>query len=141
MQSYPLEDVQGIYREVSQTGFCFIIEVDGRPIGECWLQEMNIDRILARHPDLDCRRIDLVIGEKSLWSRGHGTDEIRTLTRWGVEVEGADKIYGAGVSDYNPRSRRAFEKAGYVEEARFPEPPGLKARWSCDMVCEREDHP
>ncbi len=42
VQSYSLEDIQGIYREVSQAAFCFVIELDGRAIGDCWLQEMNI---------------------------------------------------------------------------------------------------
>jgi len=44
--SYNLEQVQEIYCSVSQNAFCFIIEVDGTPIGECWLQQMNLDRIL-----------------------------------------------------------------------------------------------
>ena len=65
VQSYSLEDVQGIYREVSQTAFCFIIQVHGHAIGECWLQKMNLDRVLSRYPDKDCRRIDLTIGERS----------------------------------------------------------------------------
>ncbi len=39
--SHSLEQIQQIYRKVSQNAFCFIIEVDGRPIGECWLQRMS----------------------------------------------------------------------------------------------------
>ncbi len=38
-----LDQVQSMYQSVSQTAFCFIIELDGRPIGECWLQKMNLD--------------------------------------------------------------------------------------------------
>ncbi len=136
---YSLEEVQAIYRGVSQTAFCFIIEVDGRPIGECWLQEMNIDRILSKYPGRDCRRVDLVIGEKDQWGRGYGTDAIRTLTRFGFEEEGADMLFGL-VSDYNLRSRRAFEKAGYFEDARIEEPPGGKAQWSYDLVRTREEY-
>ena len=51
VQSYTLEEVQGIYRGVSRKAFCFIAEVDGTPIGECWLQQMNLERILKRYPD------------------------------------------------------------------------------------------
>ena len=61
--SYTLGELQPIYRGVSQTSFCFIIEANGRPIGECWLQPMNLDRILDQHAGKDCRRIDLLIGE------------------------------------------------------------------------------
>jgi len=34
-----------IYRPVSANAFCFIIEVAGQPVGECWLQKMNIPDI------------------------------------------------------------------------------------------------
>ena len=37
------------------------IMYEGKPIGECWLQQMNIEHILARHPGKDLRRIDLII--------------------------------------------------------------------------------
>ena len=67
-----LEEVQGIYRWVSQTAFCFMIEVGGMPIGECWLQRMNLERILEKYPNADCRRIDLMIGEKAFWGQGLG---------------------------------------------------------------------
>ena len=61
--SYTLGDMQKIYRSISHKAFCFISEYDGVPVGECWLQRMNLERILSRFPGLDCRRIDLVIGE------------------------------------------------------------------------------
>jgi RimJ/RimL family protein N-acetyltransferase len=79
-----------------------------------------------------------LIGEKNLWGRGYGTDAIKALTRFGFEEEGADMIFGL-VEDYNPRSLRAFAKAGYVEDQRVEEPPGRKARWACDLVLGRED--
>ena len=44
VRSYGLEQIQAIYRSVSQHAFCFVIEADGQPIGECWLQAMNLDR-------------------------------------------------------------------------------------------------
>jgi len=53
---YDLAQVQAIYRGVSQNAYCFVIEFTGRAIGECWLQRMNLERILARYPGQDCRR-------------------------------------------------------------------------------------
>ncbi len=140
VESRPLDDVQGIYREVSRTAFCFIIEVGGLPIGECWLQEMNIDRVLSRYPGKDCRRIDLMIGEKRLWGQGYGTETIRTLTKFGFEQANADLIFGCGIADYNPRSRRAFEKAGYTVDRWVENSPGSKARYECDMVLSRDNY-
>ncbi len=60
--AYTLEQVQRIYRGISQNASCFIIEVDGKSVGECWLQRINLKRILEKYLRLDCRRIDLMIG-------------------------------------------------------------------------------
>ena len=140
VESYDLEEVQGMYRWVSQNAFCFIIEFNCQPIGKCWLQRMNIERLLEKYPGKDCRRIDLMIGEKRLWGRGLGTDTIRTLTRFGLEEEGADMIFGL-VGDYNLRSVGAFKKAGYEVDAEVEEPPGEKAKFSYDLVIRRQIRP
>ena len=129
-------EVRAIYRHVSRTALMFIIEVGGRGAGECWLQEMNLPRLLERLPGQDERRIDLMIGDRSLWSQGYGTRAIRLLTRLGFE-QGAYAIFGCDIADYNPRSRSAFEKAGYsVCDVRAD--PGPKGRQrSYDMVAWR----
>ncbi len=113
-RDYTLAQVQEIVREISKSAYCFIIEYEGRPIGDCWLQEMNLGRILALYPGLDCRRIDLEI-EKAYWGRGIGTSVISLLTDFGLRSEGADAIFGVDVADHNIGSRRAFEKAGFSE--------------------------
>lgn len=93
VSAYDLKTVQLIYRSVSQNAFCFIMEVEGQPIGEGWLQRINIERIQTKYPDQDCRRIDLMIGEKQFWGQGLGTDTIRTLTRFGFDDENADRLF------------------------------------------------
>ncbi|MHC4607453.1 MAG: GNAT family N-acetyltransferase [Planctomycetota bacterium] len=138
VQGYTLEEMRDIYRTTSRRAYVFVIELDGRPIGDCWLQEMNRNSILARHPgSMDLRRIDLVIGAKELWGRGWGTKVIGMLTRFGFEECGADAIFGL-VSDHNPRSRRAFEKNGYVVERVVPQPAGGKVKESYDLVLTRD---
>ena len=137
--SRPLAETQMIYRGVSQHAFCFIAELDGRPIVGCWLQEMNLKRLLARYPSgVDLRRIDLIIGEKELWGQGWGTRMIGLLARFGFDECGADAIFGCGIGDYNPRSRRAFEKNGFVVDRVIPQPPGRKAAKVYDLVLTRE---
>src|SRR5262245_19564669 len=136
VESYDLEEVQGMYRWVSQNAFCFIIEFNDQPIGKCWLQQMNIERLLEKYSGKDCRRIDLLIGEKKLWGNGLGTETIRILTEFGFEREGADLIFGL-VGDYNLRSAGAFKKAGYVIDAEIEEPPGGKAKYGLDLVMRR----
>ena len=129
-----LEEVQGIYRWVSQTAFCFMIEVGGMPIGECWLQRMNLERILEKYPNADCRRIDLMIGEKAFWGQGLGTEAIRLLTELAFEGEKADLVFGCDIADYNPASQKAFQKNGYTIDAKISQPPGDKAKECYDLM-------
>ena len=136
--SRTMEEIKAIYRGVSQTAFCFMIEFQGKPIGECQLQQMNLERILNRYPGLDCRRIDIMIGEKSLWGQGLGTEAIGLLTQYGFDSEHADAIFGCDIADTNPRSRRAFEKNGYVVDGVYRTPQGNKATRTYDLVCRRD---
>lgn len=138
VSSYTFEEVQGIYRYVSQNAFCFIIQADGRPVGECCLQRMNLERILSKYPDLDCRRIDIMIGEKEYWSQGIGTESIRLVTDFGFESENADMIFYCNVADYNIRSQKACQKAGYELMAEIREEPGFKANFIYDYSMTRE---
>ncbi|MDE2815632.1 MAG: GNAT family N-acetyltransferase [Chloroflexota bacterium] len=118
-----LEDLQTIYRWISTHAYCFIMEVAGKPIGECWLQRMNLQRIVAQFPDQDLRRIDLMIGEKELWGRGYGTEAIRLLVEFGFRQQGADAIFAPVAAD-NRRSQRAFQKNGFTCYARHRESDG-----------------
>ena len=112
----PLGEVQSIYRWVSTHAHCFIIELEGRSIGECWLQRMNLRRIVDQFPGKDLRRIDIAIGEKELWGRGYGSEAIRLLVDFGFAHETVDSIFGI-VSADNERSLRAFEKCGFSTHA------------------------
>lgn len=131
-----LADLQTIYRWISTHAFCFIMEVDGAPIGECWLQRMNLQRIVSQFPERDLRRIDLMIGEKKLWGRGYGTEAIRLLVDFGFRIQGGDAIF-APVAEENRRSQRAFQKNGFTCHARFQEPDGSM---NTDLVLWRKDY-
>jgi RimJ/RimL family protein N-acetyltransferase len=136
VSGYAPAQVQEIYRTVSQKAYCFMAIFDDRPIGECWLQEMNLARILQAHPDKDVRRIDLMIGEKTHRGRGLGTEMIRLLTAFAFEREHADIVFGCDIADYNIASLRAFQKAGYRLAATIEQPPGRKARSRFDLTIE-----
>ena len=118
-----LGEVQGIYRWISTHAHCFIIEVEGYPFGECWLQRMNLRRIVDQFPGENLKRIDLMIGEKELWGRGYGTETIALLVNFGFRDVGADAIFGI-VSADNARSLRAFHKCGFSRHAVIQEEDG-----------------
>lgn len=135
---YTLEEVRGIFSQISQAALCFIIEADGVPVGECSLQVHNYERVLRQYPRLDCRRIDLSIGEKASWGQGIGTETIRILTEYAFLEQGADLIYNCEIGDHNPRSRRAFQRVGYEIVAEIEQPPGGKARVGYDLALTRD---
>lgn len=146
IQSHTLAEVQAIYRGVSQRAFCFVAELTGilrrgEPIGEGWLQEMNLPRLLERFPGEGLWRIDLMIGEKGLWGGGLGTEIIGLLTQFAFEGQQsglpADRVFGCDIADYNPRSRRAFEKNGYELFNCIPQPQGSKAQVAYDVMLTR----
>ena len=139
VSGYALADIQGIYRHVSQSAYCFIIEQAGEPLGDCWLQEMNLERIRSAYPHQDCRRIDLAIGEKAFWGQGIGTEVIRLLCDFAFTQEGADCVWGCDIADYNPRSLRAFQRNGFQRVNELRQPPGAKAQLCYDLCLTAEE--
>ena len=136
-RAYSLDAVQEIVRRISRSAYCFVIKYEGEPVGD-WLQEMNLDRVLALYPDLDCRRIDLEV-ERAYWGRGIGTAAIGLLADFGFGSEGADAIFGMDVDDHNIRSHRAFEKAGFAEHSTGIQLVKGQERVYYDFVIRRSD--
>jgi RimJ/RimL family protein N-acetyltransferase len=132
-----VEQLLDFHLTISTKAYCFMIEYAGRPIGECWLQEMNLERILKRRPGRDCRRIDITIGEKDYWGRGIGTEAIRLLVEFGFRRAQADAIFALDIVTHNIRSLRAFQKAGFEPYDAFAESPREGARRSFDLVMVR----
>ncbi len=110
---FTLEDLRDMYRGVAQAAYVFVIELAGRDIGTCWLQDMNVERLKERFPGRTLKRIDLSIGVKALWGRGIGTRVIRLLTRFGLDQLCADAIFAVGIYATYPRSLGAFRKVGF----------------------------
>lgn len=130
VRSYDANTVHRIYGGVSQNAHCFLIEVDGMPIGECWLQRMNLPDITAMYPGLDVRRIDMMIGEKTYWNRGIGTAFIGMLVDFAFCNQHADVLH-CFCEDYNRRSQRMWQKHGFtlVRTDDLPQPQKGKTQF------------
>lgn len=128
--SYGAETVHMIYGGEKEKILYFLIEADGVPIGECWLQKMNLPNVKSMYPEtLDVRRIDMSIGEKNYWNKGIGTQFIAMMIDFAFYGENVDILH-CFCEDYNIRSRRMWEKHGFVrilEEALEPQPQ--KGKW------------
>ena len=138
VQSRTLDEVQRIYRAISVNAHCFLMELDGEPVGECWLQRMNLQRLVARHPGQDVRRIDIAIGLPALWGQGLGREAVGLLLDFGFRREGVDVIY-ACVDAENVRSRRMFESLGFAVEA-AKDSVGSGADDELDLALRRSDY-
>ncbi|MFZ2097267.1 MAG: GNAT family protein [Anaerolineales bacterium] len=72
--------------------------------------------------DIDWRNhsseFGIMIGEKSYWNRGFGSEAVRLLVQYGFCTLNLNRIF-LRVFENNPRAIRAYEKAGFVHEGRM----------------------
>lgn len=59
----------------------------------------------------------ILIGDKSCWNQGYGTEAVRLLVKHGFESLNLNRIF-LQVFASNPRAIRAYEKAGFIHEGR-----------------------
>jgi len=88
----------------------FMIEVDGKAIGECSLG--NFDQV-ARTCELG-----IAIGDRDYWGRGYGRDAVRVLVDYGFRSFNLHKIW-LEVGAANERAVRSYRACGFVEEGRL----------------------
>jgi RimJ/RimL family protein N-acetyltransferase len=62
--------------------------------------------------------LGILIGDKSVWDRGYGTETMTLLLRHGFETLNLNRLF-LRVFAANVRAVRAYEKAGFVEEGRL----------------------
>jgi RimJ/RimL family protein N-acetyltransferase len=62
--------------------------------------------------------LGIVIGEKSAWNAGIGTDAVRTLVRWGFRELNLNRAF-LRVFEDNAAAIRCYEKVGFRHEGRL----------------------
>lgn len=128
--SFDEETVRAIYGHVSKNALHFLMEWQGRPVGDCWLQKMNLPEVIAAHPSgADLRRIDAEIGEKDCWGMGIGTKMLSLLTAFAFETLQVDVLYNV-CSDYNLRSQKMQERLGFRRVLEEPNEEGNRAAFA-----------
>lgn len=68
-------------------------------------------------PEDRCAELGIMIGDKSYWSNGYGTDAIVTLLRFAFHQMNLHRV-SLGVFPYNQRGVACYRKCGFVEEGR-----------------------
>jgi len=120
MLRYPLSRAQEekYLTETSSQGSSFLdvrlaIEtLDGTLIGMTGLHR-------ARPEDRGAE-LGIMIGDKSFWSNGYGTDAIQTLLRFAFDQMNMHKV-ALGVFEFNERAQVCYRKCGFIEEGRARE--------------------
>jgi len=97
----------------------FVIEVRGvgaqgrenwTAIGTCGFHEIDWRNRSAE--------FGIMIGEKSYWNKGFGTEAVKLLVRHGFQTLNLNRIC-LRVFASNPRAVRTYEKAGFSQEGRL----------------------
>jgi aminoglycoside 6'-N-acetyltransferase len=113
VEPWSVAKLRSVYRKISHHAFMFIIEFRSVPIGDCWVQEMNLPEVKRAFRGVDVRRIDIAIGRSDLWGKGLGTEAVRALVRFAFQKTPTKFLFACDVHKDNPRSRRSFEKNGF----------------------------
>jgi RimJ/RimL family protein N-acetyltransferase len=77
--------------------------------------------------------IGIMIGDKRYWNKGYGTEAMRLILQHGFETLNLHRLYLRVFSD-NSRAVRAYEKAGFVLEARMRETNFDNGRYRDDLM-------
>lgn len=81
-------------------------------IGNCGVFEFD--------PVNSSAELGILIGEKTEWNKGYGTETMLLLARHCFETLNLNRVC-LRVYAGNPRAKRSYEKAGFVEEGRLRE--------------------
>jgi diamine N-acetyltransferase len=96
-------------RQGDNTSIDFIIEADGKVIGECGLFA----------PDAIARTVEfgITLGDKDYWGRGYGSEATALAVDYAFTHRNVRKVH-LDVLANNPRAIAAYTKVGFVEEGR-----------------------
>ncbi|MCD6291271.1 MAG: GNAT family N-acetyltransferase [Anaerolineae bacterium] len=109
-----LEDEEAWYasQRADDSSMNFAIETleDSQHVGGCGFSHID-----WRNRSAEC---GILIGERSRWGQGLGTDAMRTLVRYGFQQLNLHRIY-LRVFEENQRAIHIYEKAGFQIEGRW----------------------
>jgi RimJ/RimL family protein N-acetyltransferase len=71
--------------------------------------------IRTKEPENRCGELGLMIGDKSAWGQGYGTDMLRTTCRFGFDEMNLHRLE-LWVEAPNARAQHVYDKVGFVTE-------------------------
>ena len=114
------EDVAESERRAREEGDPYVIEVDGTAIGRVGLNAYRRrDRICSLY---------VLIGDRSAWERGYGTDAVAALVDEAFDRMDLNRIELWSLAD-NERAIHVYGKCGFEVDARLPERSWKDGAW------------
>ena len=112
-------------------GLWAIETLDGQLVGACEL------RAAVKHSKAE---LGISIHDKDQWSKGYGTDAVQLMLEYGFDDMELNRIELTTDED-NIRSRRCYEKCGFVEEGTLRQHRYVEGRFGNTIVMSilRED--
>jgi len=80
-----------------------------------------------------CAEVGIFIGEKPCWNKGYGTEVMQLLLRHGFETLNLNRIF-LHVDAENLGGIRAYEKAGFIQEARLRQADYREGKYCDDLI-------
>jgi [ribosomal protein S5]-alanine N-acetyltransferase len=131
-QTQTMESVRAFVQDKndSQNDFLFGIFLNDthQHIGNIKIGDINF---LYRRGD-----VGLIIGEKSAWGKGYGTDAIELVTQYGFQDLNLHKLT-AGMYVPNQGSYKAFIKAGYREVGIYKKHTFVNGQYVDSIIVEK----
>ena len=113
--------------EADPNSVIWAIEHEGRVVGTTAIHDISWRRL--------CGTSGTVLGDKSLWGKGIGSEAMRLRTRYAFTELPLRKLKSAYLEG-NEASWRAQQKVGYREVGRFREDIFKEGRWLDEVVTE-----
>ena len=131
-QVQTIESLRGFVRTMNASHrdhlFGIFLKQSGEHIGN-----IKIGSVREPHRSAD---LGLIVGRRSSWGKGYGTEAIALATRYAFEQLELNKLW-AGMYSENLGSYHAFIKAGYREVGRFKRHVLFKGRYIDSILVEK----
>ncbi len=92
-----------------RNGAAFVIEVDGRCIGQCALFQFDATAHTAA--------LGITIGDRGYWGKGYGREAVQLLLDYAFRLRNLRRVW-LTVNGRNQRAQRTYRACGFVEEGR-----------------------
>lgn len=112
-----------VEKEANQAGVTFlavVLKATDQHVGS-----IKIHRVDKNHKHAE---MSLLLGDKSSWGKGLGTEAISLMAEYGFSQLGLHKIFAQCYAD-NHGSIKAFKKAGFKQEGQFKDHYWLHDRY------------